>query len=214
MAGLVDQDLSRQLRASYAEYQASLGLEGRDGFGILTADNYDGYLMRHYLLPSAKDYLTRMEEAARREYLAAHAWIVWDGFTAAFTFGDYVSYVGRMKGLPAFDDFALAQPEPAITLHPPPACGTAGAMSAAIAVVEALKKTGGDTSTNKLIATMEGMSFQTPKGTMTFRKEDHQAMQDMYHFRIKNDPAFAWGVPELVRVIPAAELQIPITNKR
>ena len=96
----------------------------------------------------------------------------------------------------------------------PPDFFTAGGMSAAIAVVEALKKTGGDTNTNKLIATMEGMSFDTPKGKMTFRKEDHQAMQDMYHFRIKNDPAFAWGVPELVRVIPAAELNIPIRNKR
>jgi branched-chain amino acid transport system substrate-binding protein len=96
----------------------------------------------------------------------------------------------------------------------PPDFFTAGGMSAAIAVVEALKKTGGDTNTNKLIATMAGMSFETPKGTMTFRKEDHQAMQDMYHFRIKNDPAFAWGVPELVRVIPAAELNIPVRNKR
>jgi branched-chain amino acid transport system substrate-binding protein len=96
----------------------------------------------------------------------------------------------------------------------PPDFFTAGGMSAAMAVVEALKKTNGDTNTDKLIATMEGMSFETPKGTMTFRKEDHQAMQDMYHFRIKNDPAFAWGVPELVRVIPAAELNIPIRNKR
>jgi branched-chain amino acid transport system substrate-binding protein len=96
----------------------------------------------------------------------------------------------------------------------PPDFFTAGGMSAAIAIVEALKKTKGDTNTDKLIATMEGMSFETPKGTMTFRKEDHQAMQDMFHFRIKNDPAFAWGVPELVRVIPAAELQIPIRNKR
>ena len=96
----------------------------------------------------------------------------------------------------------------------PPDFFTAGGMSAAIAIVEALKKTKGDTNTDKLIATMEGMSFETPKGTMTFRKEDHQAMQDMFHFRIKNDPAFAWGVPELVRVIPASELQIPIRNKR
>jgi branched-chain amino acid transport system substrate-binding protein len=96
----------------------------------------------------------------------------------------------------------------------PPDFFTAGGMSAAMAVVEALKKTGGDTGANKLIRTMEGMSFETPKGTMTFRKEDHQAMQDMYHFRIKNDPAFAWGVPELVRAIPAAELQIPIRNTR
>ena len=96
----------------------------------------------------------------------------------------------------------------------PPDFFTAGGMSAAIAVVEALKKTNGDTNTNKLIKTMEGMSFMTPKGQMTFRKEDHQAMQDMYHFRIKVDPAFAWGVPELVREIKAAEMQVPIRNKR
>jgi branched-chain amino acid transport system substrate-binding protein len=87
-------------------------------------------------------------------------------------------------------------------------------MSAAIAIVEALKKTGGDTNTNRLISTMAGMSFETPKGRMTFRKEDHQAMQDMYHFRIKVDPAFAWGVPELVREIKASEMDVPIQNKR
>ena len=96
----------------------------------------------------------------------------------------------------------------------PPDFFTAGGMSAAIAVVEALKKTNGDTSTNKLIKTMEGMSFMTPKGQMTFRKEDHQAMQDMYHFKIKVDPAFPWGVPELVREIKASEMNIPIRNQR
>src|SRR6476469_2420819 len=96
----------------------------------------------------------------------------------------------------------------------PPDFFTAGGMSAAIAIVEALKKTGGDTSTDKLIKTMEGMSFETPKGKMTFRPEDHQAMQSMYHFRIKNDPAFAWGVPELVHEIKPEEMTIPIKNKR
>jgi branched-chain amino acid transport system substrate-binding protein len=49
---------------------------------------------------------------------------------------------------------------------------------------------------------------------MTFRKEDHQALQSMYHFKIKADPAFAWGVPELVREIKASEMDIPIKNKR
>ncbi|WP_298430322.1 ABC transporter substrate-binding protein, partial [Ottowia sp.] len=96
----------------------------------------------------------------------------------------------------------------------PPDFFTAGGFSAAMAIVTALKATGGDTSTNKLIKTMEGMSFDTPKGKMTFRKEDHQAMQSMYHFRIKNDPAFAWGVPELVHEIKPEEMQVPIRNKR
>ena len=96
----------------------------------------------------------------------------------------------------------------------PPDFFTAGGFSAAMALVTALKATGGDTNTNKLIKTMEGMSFDTPKGKMTFRKEDHQAMQSMYHFKIKNDPAFAWGVPELVREIKPEEMNVPIRNKR
>jgi len=96
----------------------------------------------------------------------------------------------------------------------PPDFFTAGGMSAAIAVVEALKKTKGETDTGKLIAAMEGMSFETPKGRMSFRKEDHQAMQAMYHFKIKVDPAFAWGVPELVREIKPEEMNVPIRNKR
>jgi branched-chain amino acid transport system substrate-binding protein len=96
----------------------------------------------------------------------------------------------------------------------PPDFFTAGGFSAAMAVVTALKKSNGDASANTLIKTMEGMSFDTPKGKMTFRKEDHQAMQSMYHFKIKVDPAFAWGVPEMVREIKAEEMDVPITNKR
>ena len=96
----------------------------------------------------------------------------------------------------------------------PPDFFTAGGFTAAMALVTALKKTNGDASAAKLIPAMEGMAFETPKGKMWFRKEDHQAMQSMYHFRIKNDPAFAWGVPELVREIKPEDMQIPIKNKR
>ena len=55
------------------------------------------------------------------------------------------------------------------------------------------------TDAEKLIAAMEGMDFDTPKGKMTFRKEDHQALQSMYAFKIKVDPKVAWGIPELAR---------------
>jgi branched-chain amino acid transport system substrate-binding protein len=95
----------------------------------------------------------------------------------------------------------------------PPDFFTAGGMSAGIAVVEALKKAGG-TDTEKLIAAMEGMSFETPKGRMTFRKEDHQAMQSMYHFKIKVDPNVAWAIPELVREIKPEEMKVPIRTKQ
>ena len=96
----------------------------------------------------------------------------------------------------------------------PPDFFTAGGFSAAMALVTALKASNGDTSAEALIKTMEGMRFETPKGAMTFRKEDHQALQSMYHFKIKIDPALAWAVPELVREIKAEEMHIPIRNKR
>jgi branched-chain amino acid transport system substrate-binding protein len=90
---------------------------------------------------------------------------------------------------------------------------TAGGMAAGVAIVEAIKKAG-STDTEKLIAAMEGLSFETPKGTMTFRKEDHQAMQPMYHFRIKKAQADEWDLLELVREIPAKEIPLPVRNKR
>jgi branched-chain amino acid transport system substrate-binding protein len=96
----------------------------------------------------------------------------------------------------------------------PPDMFTAGGFAAASAVVTALTKSGGNTDTEKLIATMEGMEFDTPKGKMNFRKEDHQAMQSMYHFRIKKDQKDEWDLLELVREIPASELPVPVKNKR
>jgi branched-chain amino acid transport system substrate-binding protein len=94
----------------------------------------------------------------------------------------------------------------------PPDFFTAGGMAAGIAVVEALKKApSGDTE--DLIAAMEGMEFMTPKGVMKFRKEDHQALQSMYHFKIKVDPAVAWGIPELVRELKIEDMDIPVRNK-
>jgi branched-chain amino acid transport system substrate-binding protein len=95
----------------------------------------------------------------------------------------------------------------------PPDFFTAGGMSAGIAVVEALKKAS-STDTEKLIAAMEGMSFESPKGRMTFRKEDHQAMQSMWHFRVKVDPNVQWAIPELIREIKPEEMKIPVRTPR
>jgi branched-chain amino acid transport system substrate-binding protein len=94
----------------------------------------------------------------------------------------------------------------------PPDFFTAGGMAAGIAIVEAIRKAG-STDTEKLIAAMEGMSFETPKGRMTFRKEDHQAMQSMYHFRIKVDPSVQWAIPELVREIKPEDMKVPVRTR-
>ncbi len=74
----------------------------------------------------------------------------------------------------------------------PPDLFDADGMNAAIAAVTALRATNGDTSSEALIAAMEGMEFDGPKGTILFRPEDHMAMQDMYIVKLLNvdDPEF------------------------
>lgn len=169
-------------------------------------------------------------------------WVLWAGAGNPFkindmdlkrygieiaTGGNILPAMAAFKGMPGMEGatyyyFGIPKNpvnEALVAMHykqykAPPDFFTAGGFSAAMAIVTALKKTNGDTKSNTLIKAMEGMSFDTPKGTMTFRREDHQALQSMYHFRIKNDPAFAWGVPELVREIKPDEMQVPVRNKR
>jgi hypothetical protein len=108
---LVNQELSKQLKEAFAGYQASLDLQGKNGFGRITADNYATYLLQTYLFPSASKYLRSLTEEKRKQYLANNPWISWSGKGATFSFNDYRAHVGRMKGLPAFDDFEMRQPE-------------------------------------------------------------------------------------------------------
>lgn len=90
---------------------------------------------------------------------------------------------------------------------------TPGGMSAAIAIVEALKKTEGNTDSDTLIETMEGMSFDTPKGEMTFRNEDHQALQTLYAIKLEKREGVPYPVPVLIRELAPDETAPPIRNK-
>lgn len=94
----------------------------------------------------------------------------------------------------------------------PPDFFTAGGMAAGLAVVEALKKAGGADDTDALIEAMKGMAWETPKGTMMFRADDHQAMQSMYHFRTEIQDGKDYGVPVLVRELGMDEMDIPVRN--
>jgi branched-chain amino acid transport system substrate-binding protein len=91
----------------------------------------------------------------------------------------------------------------------PPDFFTCGGFAAAMAVIAGLEKAK-TTDTEKLIAAMEGMEFMTPKGKMIFRKEDHQALQTMYIFRLEAKPDREWAVPVLVREISPEEGAPPI----
>jgi branched-chain amino acid transport system substrate-binding protein len=95
----------------------------------------------------------------------------------------------------------------------PPDFFTCGGFAAAMAVVTAIQKAGG-TDTEKLIVAMEGMEFQTPKGKMIFRKEDHQALQSMYVFKMTSKPDVPWLIPSLLRELSPQETAPPIQNKK
>jgi branched-chain amino acid transport system substrate-binding protein len=94
----------------------------------------------------------------------------------------------------------------------PPDFFTCGGFAAAMAIVTAVEKAK-STDTDKFMAAMEGMEFMTPKGRMFFRKEDHQAMQSMYIFRLEAQPDKDWAVPVLVREISPEEGAPPILVK-
>ncbi len=123
--------------------------------------------------------------------------------------GEIYYYYGFPKN--AMNDWLVSQHEKRFGM--PPDFFTAGGMAAASAVLSGVKKAGG-TDSEKLVASLEGMEFDTPKGKMIFRNEDHQAMQCMYVFKIKADGANEWDLLDLVREIPIAELPVPIRNNR
>jgi branched-chain amino acid transport system substrate-binding protein len=95
----------------------------------------------------------------------------------------------------------------------PPDFFTCGGFAAAMAVVAAIRKAGG-TDPEKLVTAMEGMEWQTPKGKMVFRKEDHQALQSMYAFKMTAKPDVPWLIPTLTRELSPQETAPPIMNKR
>ena len=97
----------------------------------------------------------------------------------------------------------------------PPDFFTAGGMSAAIAVVDGAeedqrrhqhRQAHQDHGRHEL-RHAEGQD-DLPQGRPSGDAER------CIHFRIKVDPAFAWGVPELVHEIKPEEMDVPIKNKR
>ncbi len=100
----------------------------------------------------------------------------------------------------------------------PPDLFTAGGMASAIALATALEKTGGDTNADKMIAALEGLKFEGPKGTYYIRPEDHVCEQPMNILKLVNlDPDLDDdGIPEYkffetVYVSQYNELGVPCT---
>ncbi len=94
--------------------------------------------------------------------------------------------------------------------HERPDETAAEAMTAAIAAVEAMARAP-STHAEALVAALEGMRFLAPKGRLTIRRQDHQALQPMYQFR--SEGAQASAAPRLVRRIEPAEMPLPVATR-
>lgn len=73
-----------------------------------------------------------------------------------------------------------------------------GGFTAANVIIEILKRSNGDLKTKTLISLLEGKEFETPKGYVKFREEDHQALQTMFIVELikSDDVDINWSVPE------------------
>ncbi|MCD8511051.1 MAG: substrate-binding domain-containing protein [Bacillus sp. (in: Bacteria)] len=89
---------------------------------------------------------------------------------------------------------------------------TAGGMASAMAAVEALTQTNGDASADALREAMKGMTFDSPKGPMTFRSEDHQALQSLYAIELQEHPDYDYPLPVLIRELSPEDTAPPIRN--
>jgi len=100
----------------------------------------------------------------------------------------------------------------------PPDLFTAGGMASALALAAALEETGGDTSGEAMIAALEGLKFDGPKGTYYIRPEDHVCEQPMNILRLVNlepdqdgDGVNEYEFFETVYVTAYDELGVPCT---
>jgi ABC-type branched-subunit amino acid transport system ATPase component/ABC-type branched-subunit amino acid transport system substrate-binding protein len=96
----------------------------------------------------------------------------------------------------------------------PPDLFTGGGFAAGVALVQALERTRGNTDSDALIPAMEGMNFEGPKGTYTFRPGDHQALQPMYIVQMVEDPDpdHPWTIPQLVQEVTPEESAPPLVK--
>ncbi len=185
--------------------------------------------------------IQRMIEALKDKPSPKYVWVIWAGkggpvpqliqsgldkYGIEFTMGGNVLAALKlykpMKGMVGAVYYYYESPKNEINdwlvkehykrFNGPPDFFTCGGFAAAGAVVAGITKAGG-TGTEQLIGAMEGLEFMTPKGKMIFRKEDHQALQAMYAFKIDVKPDVEWAIPTLTRELSLEDAAPPIMNK-
>lgn len=91
----------------------------------------------------------------------------------------------------------------------PPDLLSESGFSAAVALVEGLKRSQGEARAAALIPALSGLSFDGPKGRYTLRAEDHQALQPMYVAELRPAPDGTSCEPYLLAEISAEDAAPP-----
>jgi len=96
-----------------------------------------------------------------------------------------------------------------------PVAWSAQADIAMTSIAQALKKTGGSSSANKMISALEGLSFDSIKGQVTFRPSDHVLEQSVVAYHCQGDAKSSTGIAcNHWQVIPASEVLPPSQVQR
>jgi hypothetical protein len=111
------------------------------------------------------------------------------GWKGIDVFGGTFYYYGFPKN--AMNDWLVAENQK--RFKQPPDLFTAGGFVAACALIAGIKKAN-SVDTDKLVAALENLEFDTPKGKIQLRKEDHQGLQTQYAFKVKKNPANEWDI--------------------
>ncbi|MEQ6353270.1 substrate-binding domain-containing protein [Lysinibacillus sp. M3] len=217
----------------------SFGLDGVKAFKTAAEELGAEIVLEEYADPAATDFTSNLQKVidAKPDYL----FVVWAGANSPWNqIADLkiqekgikistgapdiiaLKFMNPLIGMEGFSVYYHTLPQNDVNkwlvdehkkrFNDVPDLFTPGGMSAAISIVDALKKSEGDIDAEKLIGIMEGMSFETPKGTMTFRKEDHQALQSMYSIRLEKQDGVDYPVPVLVRELSPEETAPPVMN--
>jgi branched-chain amino acid transport system substrate-binding protein len=86
-----------------------------------------------------------------------------------------------------------------------PSWNSAGPYSAVRAYVEAVK-VAGSTRKEDVIKALEGLTVELPVGSVTIRKEDHQAVTPGFWGKTADDAAFRFRILKPLRELPGSEI--------
>lgn len=204
-------------KGNEAAVQAILGAKGATVNSVLVAEDVTEFT------PFAQQVLAAKPDLVFVAWAGATSGAMWQamsqqgvldavpvvtGLGDSATFGAYGAASEKIKFLNYYfpgapdNEVNTAMVDAVTTAGGTPDLFTPDGFNAALMVVQAVKEGKGDVEA--MVKSLEGFTFQGPKGSLTVRAGDHALIQDMYQVKlVASGGSFA---PELVDTVPADEV--------